>query len=85
VFAVPRARVVKADRIGREATTLRLMVEGEGGGPRLKAMLFRGADTALGQAVAARGGPVHLAGHLRAEAWNGTVAACFVVTDAAAA
>jgi len=85
LFAVPRARVVRADRIGREATTLRLMLEGEGGGPRLKAMLFRGADSELGLAMAARGAPVHLAGHLRAEEWNGSVTACFVVSDAAAA
>jgi single-stranded-DNA-specific exonuclease len=85
LFAVARARVVRADRIGKDGTTLRLMVEGEGGGPRLKAMLFRGADSELGQAVAARGGPVHLAGHLRAEAWNGSVSACFVINDAAAA
>jgi single-stranded-DNA-specific exonuclease len=85
IFAVQRARVVRADRVGREATTLRLLIEGEGGGPRLKAMLFGGADSPLGQAVAARGGPVHLAGHLRAEAWNGNMTACFVVNDAAAA
>jgi single-stranded-DNA-specific exonuclease len=85
VFALPRARVVRADRIGRDGTTLRVMVEGEGGGPRLKVMLFRGADSVLGQAVLARGGPMHLAGHLRAEAWNDKVTACFVVMDAAAA
>jgi single-stranded-DNA-specific exonuclease len=85
LFAVPRARVVRADRIGRDSTTLRLMVEGEGGGPRLKAMLFRGADSELGLALAARNAPVHLAGHLRAEEWNGSVTACFVVSDAAAA
>ena len=77
--------MVRADRIGKDGTTLRLMVEGEGGGPRLKAMLFRGADSELGQAVAARGAPLHLAGHLRAEEWNGSVSACFVVSDAAAA
>jgi single-stranded-DNA-specific exonuclease len=85
LFAVQRARVMRADRIGREGTTLRLLVEGEGGGPRLKAMLFRGADSELGLAMASRGAPVHLAGHLRAEAWNGSVTACFVVSDAAAA
>lgn len=85
VFALPRARVVRADRIGRDGTTLRVMVEGEGGGPRLKVMLFRGADSPLGQAVTARGGPMHLAGHLRAEAWNDKVSACFVVMDAAEA
>lgn len=85
LFAIPRARVVRADRIGREGTTLRLMVEGEGGGPRLKAMLFRGADSELGLAVASPGAPVHLAGHLRAEEWNGSVTASFIVSDAAAA
>ena len=85
VFAIPRARVVRADRIGRDATTLRVMLEGEGGGKRLKAMLFRGADTALGQALSAPGAPLHLAGHLRAESWNDAMTACFVVSDAAAA
>ncbi len=78
-------RVVRADRIGRDKTTLRVMVEGEGGGPRLKAMAFRAADSAVGRALESRGGPVHLAGYLRAEAWNGSVTACFVVTDVAAA
>ena len=85
LLAIPRARVVRADRIGREGTTLRLMVEGEGGGPRLKAMLFRGADSELGLAMASRDAPLHLAGHLRAEPWNGSVTPCFVVSDAAAA
>jgi single-stranded-DNA-specific exonuclease len=83
VIAIARARVVRADRIGRDGSTLRVMVEGEGGGGRLKAMVFRAADGPLGQALSSPGAPVHLAGHLRAEEWNGTVAACFVVTDAA--
>jgi len=85
VFVLPRARVVRADRIGKDGTTLRVMVEGEGGGARLKAMAFRAADGALGQALAARGGPLHLAGQLRAEEWNGATTACFVLMDAAAA
>jgi single-stranded-DNA-specific exonuclease len=85
MLAVPRARVVRADRIGADRTTLRIMVEGEGGGPRLKVMAFRAADSVLGQVLESRAGPMHLAGHLRAEAWNGTVTACFMVTDVAAA
>ena len=85
VFVLSRARVVRADRIGKDGTTLRVMVEGEGGGARLKAMAFRAADGALGQALAARGGPLHLAGQLRAEEWNGATTACFVLMDAAAA
>lgn len=82
-----RARVVRADRVGREANTIRTFVEGEAGGPRLKAMLFRARDGALADALLARsqGVPLHLAGHLRAEAWNGAVNPCFVVTDAAIA
>ncbi len=90
VLVVPRARVVRADRIGREGATLRLLLEGEGGGRRLKALLFRAdkgpGDGALGRALSARGGaPVHLAGHLRAESWQGTVSAGLFVTDAAPA
>ncbi len=84
VIAVQRARVARAEWIGRDGATLRAFVEGEGGG-RLKAMVFRAADSALGQALATPGPPLHLAGHLRAEEWNGTVTAGFVVTDAAAA
>ena len=32
VFAIPRARVVRTDRIGKDGNTLRAQVEGEGGG-----------------------------------------------------
>ncbi len=84
VVALQRARVVRADWLGRDGATLRAFVEGEDGG-RLKAMAFRAADTRLGQALATPGAPLHLAGHLRAEEWNGTVTACFVVSDAATA
>ncbi len=84
VVALQQARVVRADWVGQDGATLRTFVEGEGGG-RLKAMAFRAADTPLGQALATPGTPLHLAGYLRAEAWNGSVAACFVVSDAAVA
>jgi single-stranded-DNA-specific exonuclease len=82
-----RARVVRADRVGREANTIRAFVEGEGGGPRLKAMLFRAGEGPLAEALLAggRGVPLHVAGHLRAESWNGSVSASFVVNDAAVA
>ncbi len=73
VLVLPRARVMRADRVGREANTVRAFVEGEGGAGRLKAMLFRAQEGPLAQALLARGGaPLHLAGHLRAEEWNGT-------------
>ncbi len=83
VFALTHARVARADRVGREAGSIRAFVEGEGGG-RLKAMMFRAREGAVSDALLARdGAPLHLAGHLRAEEWNGTVGACFVIADVA--
>ena len=85
VFVLPRAQVVRADRIGREGATIRAFVQGEGGGPRLKTLLFRAREGALAEGLLARGAPLHLAGHLRAEEWNGSTTASFFITDAAAA
>jgi single-stranded-DNA-specific exonuclease len=87
VLILNRARVLRADRVGREATTVRAFVEGEGGGPRVKVMLFRAREGALAEAMLSRAdsSALHLAGHLRAEEWNGTTSPCFVVTDAAVA
>ncbi len=86
-FVLQRARVLRADRVGREGATIRTFIEGEGGGQRLKAMLFRARDGALADALLARNSavPLHLAGHLRAEEWNGSVSAGFIITDAAPA
>jgi single-stranded-DNA-specific exonuclease len=85
LFVVPRARVVKSERIGKDGGTIRAMVEGEGGG-RLKALLFRAKEGELANALSRAGdAPLHLAGHLRAESWNGRVSAGFFITDAAPA
>ncbi|MBN8873504.1 MAG: single-stranded-DNA-specific exonuclease RecJ [Rhodospirillales bacterium] len=85
-LVLQHARVVRADRVGREATVIRTFVEGEGGGPRLKAMLFRARDGALADMLLGRSAtPLHLAGHLRSEEWNGSVSPCFVLSDAAVA
>jgi single-stranded-DNA-specific exonuclease len=85
LFVLPRARVVKSDRIGKDGTTIRALVEGEGGG-RLKTLLFKAKEGELANALSRVGGaPVHLAGYLRAESWNGRVSAGFFVTDAAVA
>ncbi len=85
LFVLPRARVVKADRIGKDGATIRAMVEGESGG-RIKALLFRAKEGKLAEALSRTGGaPLHLAGHLRAESWNGRISAGFFITDAAPA
>jgi single-stranded-DNA-specific exonuclease len=86
LFVLQRARVMRADRVGREGGSIRAFVEGEGGGRRLKAMLFRAREGALADALLARDAvPLHLAGHLRAEEWNGAVNPGFFIADAAVA
>ena len=85
VFAVQRARVVKADRVGKEGATVRAIVEGEDGG-RLKTICFRAKDGPLAQALLSQDrAPMHLCGHLRAEHWNGQVAPSLQIVDAAPA
>ena len=86
ILVLQRARVMRADRVGREGTAIRAFVQGEGGGPRLKAMLFRARDGALAETLLVGNGmPLHFAGHLRAEEWNGAVSPGFFITDMAAA
>ncbi|MBV8094919.1 MAG: single-stranded-DNA-specific exonuclease RecJ [Acetobacteraceae bacterium] len=86
VFVVSHARVVRSDRVGRDGSTIRAIIEGEGGGARLKALLFRARDGVLAEYLLGPAGtPVHLAGHLRAEDWNGSPQVGLVLTDAAAA
>ena len=50
-------------------------------------MMFRAREGALADALLARteGVPLHLAGHLRAEEWNGSVSPAFIISDAAVA
>lgn len=85
IFVVQRARVVKADRVGKDGATVRAIVEGEDGG-RLKTICFRAKDGPLAQALlAADRVPMHLCGHLRAEQWNGHTSASLQVVDAAPA
>ncbi len=86
VLVLPRCRVMRADRVGRDLATIRAFLESEGGGPRLKAVMFRAKDGPLAQALLERTGtPMHVAGHLRAEEWNGTVSAGFQIIDLAPA
>ncbi len=84
-LVLARTRIVRADRVGKEGNTIRAFLEGEGGGARLKAVMFRAKDGPVAEALLARGGPaLHIAGHLRAEEWNGSITPGFQITDAAA-
>ncbi|HZH47983.1 MAG TPA: single-stranded-DNA-specific exonuclease RecJ [Roseococcus sp.] len=82
-FAVPQARIAKADRIGKDGGTVRAFIEGEDGA-RLKAICFRAKEGPLADALLARGAaPLTLAGYLRAERWQDQVTTCLYVVDAA--
>ena len=77
------ARVSRAERVGRDSATVRAFLEGEDGG-RLKAVLFRAKTGAVAEAMLDPGRrPLHLVGYLRAEEWNGSISASFMVQDAA--
>jgi single-stranded-DNA-specific exonuclease len=81
---VPSARVVKADIVG--SGHVRAILGGGEGGGRLKAIAFRSADGPVGGALlAARSALLHVAGHLRADAWQGEVRAQLVIDDVAPA
>ncbi len=82
-FAVPGARIAKADVVGNGH--VRCFLAGEDGG-RLKAIAFRSAESKLGQALLnARGGTLLLAGHLRVDTWKGREQAQLVIEDGAPA
>ncbi len=84
-LVLSRARVVRADRVGKEGATVRAFLEGEGGG-RVKAVMFRAKEGKVADALLARdSAPLHVAGHLRAEEWNGTTSVSFIIADAAPA
>ncbi|MDH3230797.1 MAG: single-stranded-DNA-specific exonuclease RecJ [Alphaproteobacteria bacterium] len=80
-FAIPAARVVKADIVGEDH--VRCILAGEDGG-RLKAIAFRAAGRPLGQLLMQSGGlPVHIAGQLRLDRWQGRESVQMIIDDAA--
>lgn len=80
-LALSAARIGFVDPVGEQH--LRVAIPLERGG-RLKAIAFRAVGQPLGNAlVAHRGGALHLAGHLRADRWNGRDDVQFVIDDAA--
>ncbi|MDH3240649.1 MAG: single-stranded-DNA-specific exonuclease RecJ [Alphaproteobacteria bacterium] len=82
-FVLPAVRVGKADVVGENH--VRLFVNGPDGG-RIKAIAFRAADQPLGAALLNAGGlPVHLAGKLRIDDWQGRHDVQFLLDDAAPA
>jgi len=80
-FVLSSVNVAKAEVVGENH--LRLFIRGKDGG-RIKAMAFRAADLPLGTALLETGGaPVHLAGKLRINEWQGRHDVEFLIDDAA--
>jgi single-stranded-DNA-specific exonuclease len=83
-FALPDARVARADVVGANHVRC-FLTAGAGTGTRVKAMAFRALDSELGRLLLkSAGAPVHIAGHLRVDRWNGNEAAQLMIEDAAA-
>jgi single-stranded-DNA-specific exonuclease len=80
-FAFPAQRVKFAKVVG--TAHVRCVLEG-GDGARLDAVAFRAAEQPVGKALlAANGMPLHVAGHLRRDTWNGRDRRELVVDDVA--
>ncbi|MFC6490993.1 DHHA1 domain-containing protein, partial [Nitratireductor sp. GCM10026969] len=81
VLALPRHRLADARLVGNGHVRLDLRAHS---GARLQAIAFRAAETDLGNFLFKnRGAPVHVAGTLAANHWNGTRSVQFRVLDAA--
>ena len=83
-FAFPSVRVAKADVVGENH--VRCFLTASEGGGRLKAIAFRSAGTALGDALLDRSGlALHIAGHVRRDDWKGRDGVQLLIDDAAPA
>lgn len=79
-FAFARMRVVKADVVG--ADHVRCVLAGPAGG-RLAGVAFRSLETDLGRGLLASGGaPLHVAGRLNADEWQGRTRVELFIDDA---
>ena len=81
-FVLPGLRVVKADVVG--SNHVRCILAAGAGPERLKAIAFRALETDLGKALLQSGGmALHVAGHLRADTWQGRNGVQLMLEDAA--
>lgn len=80
-FVLPAARVAKADVVGENH--VRCFLTGESGG-RLKAISFRSLGEPHGDAILKSNGmPLHFAGHIRVDRWQGREEAQLIIEDVA--
>ena len=81
-FVLSNVRVAFADLAGEKH--VRCVLEGSDGA-RLKGIAFRSVENALGQLLlkGRQAGPLHVAGHLRVDSWQGQVRVQMTIEDAA--
>lgn len=83
LLVIRQVRCVKADRIGRDGNTLRVILQGEDGYSRLKGLVFRVGDKAFADLLEDRSQPLlHVAGQLRLEYWQERENLTFFIFDA---
>jgi single-stranded-DNA-specific exonuclease len=81
-FALPNMRILRADVVG--AQHVRCILGDGAGAARLKAIAFRCLEGELGPALLnGQGSAFHLAGHLRADNWQGRSDVQLMIDDAA--
>lgn len=82
-FAISGARILDSRPVGKDQAHVNCALTGPDGG-RLKAIAFRAMESGLGEALLNHSGaPLHVAGRLRINTWQGTESAQFMIDDAA--
>jgi len=83
-FVLPAVAPVNARIVGTDHVSCFLAAPQ--GGPRLKSIAFRTAGTPVGEALLnARGGALHVAGHLNVDTWQGDRKPQLIIEDVARA
>ncbi|MBA5727936.1 single-stranded-DNA-specific exonuclease RecJ [Bombella mellum] len=86
LLAMRDVRCVKADRIGQDGNTLRVILQGADGYSRIKGLVFRAGDRRFTDLLEDLSRPLlHVAGQLRLETWQERENLTFFIFDAARA
>lgn len=84
-FVIANARIIYADVVGSDHVKCR--IEDAAGGPALNAIAFRCMETGLGEALLKNsrtgGAPLHVAGKLRTNTWQGRSTPQMIIDDVA--
>lgn len=85
-FAFANLRVLRANLVGKEQSHVSCILGDGAGMGRLKAIAFRAAESSLGPALLrSQGAGFHIAGHVRADNWQGREGVQLLIDDAAPA